>query len=308
MKFNGLTVAYSEKFLDWQLGEDHEVNPIRALVLVEKLKILQEAGICVVDTSWDKGSVVEKAKWVRAIETLQPDKLKSKAAADPLYETELLMFGATYHLTEKLIKDRVFDGGMGVYFNPAGGEISEQHTDVDVFNDLAWACLRLKDSGMNVVYIDWDAHHCYETETLLKNSGVTTFSVHEARTAGTTYTDLEGEGFANYGMDAGASDYGLVNAVAEIIDTLENEGKGFDVIVLNTGADGLGGDPTSGLDWTIDGYGLSSKMLGDFAQRSSASLLVGGGGTTLPVEGGPDIWSAVLGTLTLELLNLELLV
>lgn len=312
MKFHKLTVTYADDFLDWQLGDEHEVNPIRSLLATEKLKHLEDPGICEIVSDWGQSSVVEKAKWERAMKSIQPEKVEVRKASG-LWEPELAMFGATYYLTEKILKNRVFDGSAGIYFNPAGGEHSESHADVDVINDLAWACLRMQDAGLRVAYIDWDAHHCYETETLLRGSGVLTFSVHERSTAATTYSDLDGEGFVNYGMEQGASDWGLINAVAEILDTLEGM-EPFDVIVLNAGADGLEEDPTSGMDWTIDGYGVSSKMLGEFAAGSGASVLVGGGGSTLPIEGCPEIWSAVLSTLTLEMVmvgaydpNLELL-
>lgn len=300
MKFSGLTVAYSDKFLDWQLGEDHEVNPIRALVFTEKLKILEQYGVCKFDTDWDRAGEIERAKWEKAAARLQPERVKELKKSQ-LWEPELFMFGATYFLTEKLLKDRFFESSSGVYFNPAGGELSGQHRDVDVLNDLAWACVRMAEAGLRVVYLDWDGHHCYETETLLKNSGILTISIHEASSASTTYSDVDGQGFKNIQMLAGASDYGLINSVADAIDLIEAQG-GADVVVLNAGADGLAEDETTNMQWTLDGFGLSSKMLGEFAAAHDASVLIGGGGSSLPLDGGaPDVWSAVVGTLTMEL-------
>lgn len=305
MKFNGLTVTYSDKFLDWQLGEEHEVNPIRALLLTEKLKMLEHYGICTFTSEWDKVSEIEQSKWEKAAARLQPSRVSALRQGD-LWEPELFMFGATYFLTEKLLKDRFFESAAGIYFNPAGGELTGQHKDVEVLNDLAWSCVRMTEAGMRVVYLDWDGHHCFETETLLKNTDVLTISIHETSSAATTYSDVDGQGFKNIHMLSGASDYGLINAVAEAIDLIEEQG-GADVIVLNAGADGLLEDESTDMQWTLDGFGISAKMLGEFAAQSGASILVGGGGSTLPLDGGaPDVWGAVVGTLSLEMAMIDM--
>lgn len=307
MKFNKMVVTYTEQFLDWQLGDEHEINPIRSLVFTEKLKTLIESGMCEVDTDWGQASEIERMKWEAAMRSIQPEKTAARKATAPpeVWNSEVFMFGATYYLCDRLLKDRAFNDTSGIYFNPAGGEMSGQHADVDVVNDLAWACLRMADAGMNVVYVDWDAHHCYETETLLRKSDVKTFSVHEKISAASTYSDLEGDGFVNLGMEEGAGDYGLINAVAEIIDMLEQHAGKVDVIVLNAGADGIEVDPTSGLQWTINGYGVAAKMLGEYAVSMDASILVGGGGSTLPLDSGPEIWGAVTTTLLIEMLMIN---
>lgn len=302
LKFAGLKVAYADGFLDWQLGEEHPINPIRTLVLKEKLKRLREVGMCEVLEDWARAGEIQRGKWLRAAQTIQPDrvqKLQSELAKE-IWESELLMFGATFELVDRLIRDRAFEGKHGVYFNPAGGELTGQHDGVEVLNDLAWACLRLQEAGYKVAYLDWDAHHSNETEELLNGSGVLTISIHDLTTAATTYSDEEGAGFIN--VPVGKTDLDFIDAVGRAVDSIAAFGK-IDVLVLNAGADGLEQDESTGMEWTLDGMMVAGMIVGEFAASIDASVLAGGGGGELPLDGTPSAWSHSTGMILLQLLK-----
>lgn len=307
LKFAGLKVAYADGFLDWQLGEEHPINPIRTLVLKEKLKRLREVGMCEVLEDWARAGEIQRGKWLRAAQTIQPDRVQKLQSelAEEVWESELLMFGATFELVDRLIRDRAFEGKHGVYFNPAGGELTGQHEGVEVLNDLAWACLRLRDAGYTVAYLDWDAHHSNETEALLKDTGVLSISIHDLTTAATTYSDPDGAGFINYGLSAEGDSLEFVDAVGQAADKLAE--LGIDVLVLNAGADGLEVDESTGMAWSTDAMAVAGKIIGDLAGELDASVLVGGGGGELPLDETPDTWYNVVGVMGSAMAGADLL-
>ena len=300
-EFVGMRVTYSDDFINWQLGEEHPINPIRSYALVQRLEELEQLGACKIDTEWNRQSHILRTKWEKCALEMQPELVDSrKTEHSELWESELTMFGATHYLTETLIRESLVDGKIGVYFNPAGGE-NNQHEDVAVVSDLAWACKRLQMSGMRVAYIDWDAHHCTDVESLLVGTGILVSSVHSEASVGQTELSHNDNDIINYEMPATSTDEDLISAVGTIVDTIEEMG-GVDVIVLNIGADGLEEDESSDLRWTQKGYYLAAQIVGEYAGAQEIPVLIGGGGGTLPLEDGtPEVWFAVSGTITMEM-------
>lgn len=302
LKFAGGKVAYTDGFLDWQLGDEHPVNPIRTLGFRRALGRFEQVGAVKVLEDWAKAGELQKAKWIAEAQALQPERVaKLQAELDPaVWNAQLLMFGATFELVNELIRDREFEGSHGIYFNPAGGELTGQHEGVEVLNDLAWACLRLQNAGYKVAYLDWDAHHSNETEQLLKDSGVLTISIHDLTTAATTYSDPEGGGFVN--IPVGADDHDFVDAVGRAVDMVADFGP-VDVLVLNAGADGMEQDESTGLNWTLDGMMVAGMIVGEYAASIDASVLAGGGGGELPLDGTPSAWSHSTGMVLIQMLK-----
>lgn len=298
-EFAGLRIAYTHDFINWQLGDEHPINPIRAFVLTERMNDLVNAGACVIDTEWNKPSQILRSRWEKCAISFQPELVDArKTQNSELWEAELTMFGATHHITETLIREHFIEGKYGVYFNPAGGE-NNHHADVAVVSDLAWAAKRLDETGLRVAYIDWDAHHCSDVETMLDGTGILTASIHAVSTVETELPSTEQH--INYEMPTTATDSDLVSAVATILDTLEERG-GVDVLVLNIGADGYAPDDSTDLGWTHEGYFLSAKTIAEYAGEHEIPILIGGGGGTLPLEDGtPEVWFVVLGTITAEM-------
>lgn len=298
-EFVGLRIAYSDDFINWQLGDEHPINPIRAYALVQRMEELVSVGACVVDTKWNRPSQILRRKWEKCATDLQPELVNARKTTDhELWEAELTMFGATHHLTETLIREYFVENKLGVYFNPAGGE-NNQHEDVDVVSDLAWACKRLQLSGLRVAYIDWDAHHCTDVENLLDGSGVLVASIHSISSVETELPSTEET--INFEVPAHSTDEDLIAAVGTVIDLIEERG-GVDVLVINIGADGISEDSSSDLGWSYKGYFLSAQIIGEYAGRNDIPILLGGGGGTLPLDDGtPEVWFLVAGTMTMEI-------
>lgn len=287
LKRRGLTVAYSPRYLDWQLGEEHEVNPIRTHVVVEELLGLQQFLGTEVLTSWADPGGVELSRWAAAA---------SSVSEEVFGEEELTMFGGTYALVERLIRDRVLGGEVGVYFNPAGGEIAE-HKDVKVYNDAAYAVRRLSAAGLRVGFLSWDAHQELNTRELISGAGPC-ISIHEAATVKDMEAgDLEGgAGFLNYALAPGAGgDVGLLRTVQSAISELRK--MELDVLVVRAAADGLVDDRSSSLRITENGYRAASMELAEAGADLDWSFLVLGGGGTLPLDGTPEVWRIVLSSL-----------
>lgn len=302
-RFGGLTVAYSEKFLDWQLSDESVVNPLRAYLTLEGLRgVYGSKNAIDILTNWANASEQEEQLWVsaaRSFEGEQADEVLKAAQEAGLEDAVLSMFGATFALTQKLVRDRAFEKKHGVYFNPAGGE-SAAHEEVKVFNDLGWAAARLADAGLRVAVLDWDAHHAAETERLLAGRPeVVTLSIHDRETAQTTYSNPEA-GFFNFDLGAGAGDVGFVEAVRGALEVLAD--LQLDVLILNIGADGLADDNYSSLEYTLEGFGAASLLVAQFVLDRKCSVLIGGGGGHLPLDQTPEVWESVLKTILTTLL------
>lgn len=295
-----ITVAYSPKYLDWNLGVDHPTNPIRASLAVA---LLEHSGVDLqmldpdeyypMEFYFDQARKVHNSAYVTRI---QSGVCGEWDGVNPLLgETAALMFGGTVVLTERLISspDR-----RRVWFNPQGAKHHAQYDHSSgfcVFNDMAWAAERLTEMGERVVYLDWDAHHGDGVENLLRSRiDITTISVHDSTVfPGTGFH--HGEGFYNYPMEHGAGDLDLLDVMGEIKATLLEIKP--TVILLACGADGLAGDPLSNLLYTQEGLDHASRMVGSVARRLGSDVLIGGAGGYQPYDEVPEHWSRCVSTI-----------
>ena len=293
-------VAYSDKLLKWQLGRGHPTNPVRARNAVEKLK--GEAGIEVwEDWAEVEGSVDHWAELACSVhDPAYVERVRSGLCGDwrgvqpELGETALVMFGGTVSLVERMLggeEDRVF-------FNPQG---AKHHAAYDrssgfcVFNDMAWAAVRLSEAGKRVVYIDWDAHHGDGVEDLLRGrEDLVTFSLHEWGIFPGTGAE-DGPGYYNYPMSEGASDLEMLDAVDDIVDKVRKLKP--DVILLACGADGLERDPLSSLRFTHRGLREASREIAALALGLDAQVLIGGAGGYRPHDDTPQHWAECVQTI-----------
>ena len=168
-----------------------------------------------------------------------------------------------------------------VAFNPAGGThhgMPDRAHGFCYFNDPVMAIMTLLDGGArSVFYLDLDAHHGDGVETAFADEKrVVTLSIHErGRWPGTGLAHGGmGSGIYNYPVPEGFNDSELAalmsGAVLPMIETLKP-----DACVITCGADGLAGDPLSGMM-------LSNVALWDavteVTQRVPGTVVLGGGG------------------------------
>lgn len=158
-----------------------------------------------------------------------------------------------------------------------------------IFADFAIAATKVTNMGKKVAIFDCDAHHGDGTEELLRNNkNAMTFSVHEYGIfPGTGLTNDWENAALNFPLVEGTGDEGLDMASESFIEAA----KAFqpDYIFIACGADGLGADPLSGLDYTVEGYANTMKKIR--SQFPDMPILFGGAGGYLPDSGTPDAWS-----------------
>lgn len=158
-----------------------------------------------------------------------------------------------------------------------------------IFADFAIAATKVTNMGKKVAIFDCDAHHGDGTEVLLlDNPNALTFSVHEFGIFPGTGLHSDWElGALNFPLVEGTGDEGLDMASESFIEAA----KAFqpDYIFIACGADGLGADPLSGLDYTVEGYANTMKKIR--SQFPHTPILFGGAGGYLPDSGTPSAWS-----------------
>jgi len=168
-----------------------------------------------------------------------------------------------------------------VAFNPGGGThhgLRDRAHGFCYFNDPVFAILTLLDGAAeNVIYLDLDAHHGDGVElAFYDDPRVTTISIHE--TGKWPGTGVEhgpaGSGVYNFPVPSGFNDNELHllmdSAVLPFI-----EAKNPDVAVITCGADGLAGDPLSGMCLTNVGlWNAVTKV----TERIPSAVILGGGG------------------------------
>lgn len=295
-------VAYTHEYLDWQLGEGHPTNPVRARIAVEMLQ--DEADRVQVDLArvvpildWDR--VLTEARLVHDeayLADLRAGRNEVWEGVQPrLGEVAALMFAGTLDLVEAMLADRE-RGRIGVYFNPQGAKHHAMRADGSGFcalNDMAWAAKKLVAAGLKVAYVDWDAHHGDGVEALLaEEPHALTFSIHLGGIFPGTGMDGHdpARGIYNWALARGAGDYALGDAMQEVLHIIRDSRP--DVILVACGADGLDGDPLGGLRYTWTGVTKGAAYpLGALAGRLGAPVIVGGAGGYQPFDRTPEAWA-----------------
>ncbi len=172
-------------------------------------------------------------------------------------------------------------------FSPAGGmhhALPDRARGFCYFNDVVLAILRLKESGLRVLYLDLDAHHGDGVEQAFANDpNVFTLSLHMDTAyaypfRGGTITDQGGPtgeaACLNVPLPTGTHDmeYRLVFDVVwpRVLAQFRP-----DVVVLQAGTDALFADPLGRLDLTTNEF---LRVIGAVVRDAKRLLVVGGGG------------------------------
>ncbi len=187
---------------------------------------------------------------------------------------------ATTSVGGSIMAARLAGEGRTVY-HPSGGThhgVAGGAKGFCYFNDIVLAILTFLELGFeHVLYLDLDAHHGDGVQTAFETEPrVLTVSIHEEnRWPYTGGVDDTGGGFArNLPVPAGCNDSELRFVMDEAVLPMA---KSFapDAVVVCCGADGLAGDPLSGM-------ALSNGALWEAVERAAdlagPAVVVGGGG------------------------------
>lgn len=287
-------VAYDDRLLNWKLGKGHPTNPIRAKRATELLWNRLPGGVKVEKitrkVSNDDLERCHDPEYVA--ETLAGRNVEWSGVRRDLGVTARHMFAGTAQLV-----DQILAGTLHYGFSPQG---AKHHAQFDygsgfcVFNDFAYAALRLADEGYRVLYVDTDAHHGDGVENLTRdNPRVMTASVHDSTIfPGTGRAHLLDAHVLNYPLPAGSGDLPLVNSVLDLLARAD----AFDphVVLFAIGGDGYRDDPLSTLDYTYAGYTAVASMVGSWSGLRGLPILMGGAGGYLPETHTPRVWATVV--------------
>ena len=289
-----LAIAYDEGLLDWNLGEGHPTNPVRAKLAVEALQAA-DIPLVVEPITWkltDEMEVVHTRRYID--QTLIAGRNSEWAGDQPdLGAVAGHMFAATVQLVHAVERGDVVLG-----FSPQGAKhhaMADRGSGFCVFNDMAWAAQHFASAGKRVLYVDLDAHHGDGVEALTRdNLLVTTCSVHD-RTIfpWTGHESDEAQRVCNYPLENGTGDVEMLQAV-EAIRQLAKLWRP-DVLLVAVGADGHATDPLSSLQYSYDGYRTAATVLGRLAGELRVPVLMGGAGGYQPTTHTPRVWATFVG-------------
>ncbi len=221
-----------------------------------------------------------------------------------MYEAAAYVVGSTLDLLNSLARQEITHG-----FNPMGGLHHARRDSAAgfcVFNDvgvaLETATRKLHYSP--VLYVDIDAHHgdgvYYAFE---EDPNVFIGDLHEDGRflyPGTGQERESGRGAAkgtklNIELQPGAGDEAFVKAFGRVLELAEKARP--ELVILQAGADSLGGDPLAHLMLTPAAHGYATAKLAEISRRySDGRLLALGGGGYNPISTS-ETWLNVVKTL-----------
>ena len=309
-------IIYSDKFLDYNLGPNHPLRPVRVKLTYELLKskgILASESVRVVEPRYATRPEIllfHEESYVRLVEKFSEKgsgllDMGDTPAFKECYEATSLVVGASLKACEVIM-----NGQASHAFNPSGGlhhAHPERASGFCIFNDPAITIRYLK-SKFNVkrlVYLDIDAHlgdgvlyGFYDDPSLLD------IDFHESGRflfPGTGFPDETGSGQAkglkvNIPLLPETGDEAFLKAFQALVPGLIRKFKP-EIILVQCGADGHIDDRLANLRLTTKTY---QEVLGEMHSLAhelcgGKLLLFGGGGYTL--ANVPRVWAVAFSTL-----------
>lgn len=216
------------------------------------------------------------------------------------YEAAAYCVGSTLKAIDMVLSGQVDHG-----FNPVGGFHHARRGAAGgfcVFNDAGVAIeYLLRVRGVSpIAYVDVDAHHgdgvCYE---FYGNKEVIFVDIHQDGRSlypgsGFAYETGAGEAVGtklNIPLPAGSGDREFMKAFGTALRFLNGFSPRF--ILFQCGADGLEGDPLTGLRYSEEAHGFAAAQLNEAAHRLCDGRLVALGGGGYSPESTAKAWMHV---------------
>ena len=226
-------------------------------------------------------AAVQRAEADRRVDAEVSERYHIGRAGNPIYpevfSRPATACGATLAAVELLLSG---SDAPAVVHSPAGGTHHgrrDRAAGFCYFNDPVLGILRLLDRGLaRVLYVDLDAHHGDGVEDAFRDEPrVLTISIHERdRWPHSGTIDDQGPSWRNLPVPPGFNDSELAFLIGEAVVPLADS-FAPEVVVIQSGADGLADDPISKL-------ALSNRALRQAVARLQALaprvLVLGGGG------------------------------
>src|SRR5881628_1564980 len=279
-------IIYSDKFLDYNLGPNHPLRPVRVKLTYELLKskgVLASESVRVVEPRYASRPEIllfHEESYVRLVEKFSEKgsgllDMGDTPAFKGCYEATSLVVGASLKACEVIM-----NGQASHAFNPSGGlhhAHPERASGFCIFNDPAVVIAHLKAryNVKRIVYLDVDAHHgdgvmygYYDDPAVLD------IDFHESGKflfPGTGFPDEIGKGEArglklNIPLPPSTGDEAYLEAFRQIVP---NALKKFrpEIILVQCGADGHLDDRLAHLRLTTKVYSEVVGRMHDLAHQ-----------------------------------------
>ena len=306
---------YSDRFLSYNFGPEHPLNPIR---LSLSLKLIQEEGLLDSTTELvspapareEELALVHTLEYIEAVRMEEPDLAFGLGSDDTpvfpgIFEASRFMAGGSIEAAKKILEQDC------TAFNLAGGlhhAFPTQAAGFCVFNDIALAICILKRRFSRILYLDIDAHHGDGVQQIFYlDRDVLTFSMHESGLylfPGTGFVEEAGAGpglgyAVNIPLPMYSGDREFIRAFEEVVPRLFRWFRP-EVVVAQIGADTHYSDPLTSLNVTLKGYTHAVRRIIELASQHCKGrlLALGGGGYNLAVV--PAAWSSALHLMRIE--------
>jgi len=313
---DAVTVVWDDGYLDYDLGEDHPLHPVRLALTISLARMLGVLDAPPVELVTPRPAGDDLLTLVH-----DPDYLEvvRRAPHDPrgighgfdspdnpvfprMFEASALIAGGSV-----LAAERVWSGGAQHAVNIAGGlhhAMRARASGFCVFNDPAIAIAQLLQLGAErVAYVDVDVHHGDGVQAAFyEDPRVLTVSLHQSPLTlfpGTGFPDEVGRGDAagtsvNVALPPGTGDVGWHQAFHAVVPGVLRAFRP-DVLVTQCGCDTHFEDPLAELALTVDGQRSSYMTLHELAHElcDGRWVALGGGGYGL-VRCVPRAWTHLL--------------
>ncbi|HYP44454.1 MAG TPA: hypothetical protein VEQ66_04560 [Propionibacteriaceae bacterium] len=282
-------LIHTPDYLGYRLGEGHPTRPERAENLVRLV------GQSALHHELVEPRTASRADLLTVHDAAYVDQVQSgwhpewEGYRPNLHHLSALIVGGTLEAAR-----RIRYGDVTRAFHPMGAK-HHAHRDTAsgfcIYNDMAIAATVLADSGMKVLYLDWDAHHGDGVEFLLEDrADVLTASIHNGHIfPGTGDGHRPDRAAYNWPLPPGATGTDLLASVAEALEIASAFQP--DIVLLAAGADGHSADPLGGLGYELPDYRRAATQVSDFTNRQCAGrMLVGGAGGYRADDWTPRVW------------------
>jgi acetoin utilization protein AcuC len=224
-------------------------------------------------------------------------------AFEGVFEASCYVVGSTLRALDILMNNI---DGIDHAFNPIGGLHHSRRDSAAgfcVFNDIGIAIVeaRRKYGIKRIAYVDIDAHHGDGVYYEFENDPLLFFSdIHEDGRflyPGTGSALERGLGKAegtklNLPLPPNSTDEHFIDAFKKVEEFIENIAKP-ELIILQCGADSVGGDPLTHLNYTSYAHSYATKSLHKLAHNYCNGRLLALGGGGYNKNNIAEAWTAV---------------
>ncbi|GAA0540890.1 acetoin utilization protein AcuC [Saccharopolyspora subtropica] len=309
-------VVWDESVLDYDLGGNHPLHPVRlelTMRLARSLGVLDGVEVLAPEPASDADlERVHRPEYLAAVRSapLAGSEVGHGLGTDDnpifdrMHEAAALIAGASIQAAEQIVSGRV-DRAVNI----AGGlhhAMADHAAGFCIYNDCAVAIAWMLAQGVErIAYLDVDVHHGDGVQAAFYDDPrVLTISLHQHPLTlwpGTGYaTEVGADGAdgtaVNIPLPPGTGDAGWRRAFHAVVPSVLESFRP-QVLVTQCGADAHREDPLADLSMTVDGQRATYQDLRELAERCAGGkwLALGGGGYSL-FRVVPRAWTHLLGT------------